>query len=106
MPRLCFINKMDRTGADFYFVLGTIRERLGCKAVVLQLPIGAESGFLGIVDLIEMNALVWQGEDLGATWDVVDILEDLVEKADEFRAGLIDVLSEFDENILEKFVCD
>jgi len=106
VPRMCFINKMDRTGADFYFVLGTIRERLGCNTAVVQLPIGAESGFAGVIDLVEMNALVWKGEDLGATWDVVDIPEDLVDTADEYRAYLIDVLSEFDENILEKFVGD
>ena len=106
VPRMCFINKMDRTGADFYYVLDTIQDRLGCNTAVVQLPIGAESEFVGIVDLVEMNALVWQGEDLGATWDVVDIPEDLVEKAEEFRTGLIDVLSEFDENILEKFVGD
>ena len=104
VPRMCFINKMDRTGADFFFVLGTIRERLGCKAAVIQLPIGAESDFVGVVDLVEMNALVWQGEDLGASWDVVDIPADLVDMAEEYRAELIDVLSEFDENILEKFV--
>ncbi|MDP6975368.1 MAG: elongation factor G [Acidimicrobiales bacterium] len=104
VPRMCFINKMDRTGADFFFVLGTIRERLGCKAAVLQLPIGAESEFAGIVDLVEMNALVWQGEDLGASWDVVDIPEDLVDSAEEYRAELIDLLAEFDEGILEKFV--
>ena len=106
VPRMCFINKMDRTGADFYYVLDTIQDRLGCNTAVVQIPIGAESEFVGIVDLVEMNALVWQGEDLGATWDVVDIPDDLVEKAEEFRAGLIDVLSEFDENILEKFVGD
>jgi elongation factor G len=87
-------------------VLDSIQDRLGCNTAVVQLPIGAESEFVGIVDLVEMNALVWQGEDLGATWDVVDIPEDLVEKADEYRAKLIDVLSEFDENILEKFVGD
>ena len=104
VPRMCFINKMDRTGADFFFVLGTIRERLGCKAAVIQLPIGAESDFVGVVDLVEMNALVWQGEDLGASWDVVDIPADLVDMAEGYRAELIDVLSEFDENILEKFV--
>ena len=104
VPRMCFINKMDRTGADFYYVLGTIRERLGCKAAVLQLPVGAESDFAGIIDLVEMNALIWQGEDLGASWDVVDIPEDMVDLAEEYRSGLIDVLSEFDENILEKFV--
>ena len=106
VPRMCFINKMDRTGADFFFVLGTIRERLGCKAAVVQLPIGAEADFAGVVDLVEMNALVWQGEDLGASWDVADIPDDLVDMAEEYRAELIDVLSEFDENILEKFVSE
>ena len=104
VPRLCFINKMDRTGADFYFVLGTIRERLGCNAAVVQLPIGAESEFAGIVDLLEMNALVWTSEDLGASWDVVDIPADMVDQAEEYRHELVDVLSEFDENILEKYV--
>ena len=106
VPRMCFINKMDRTGADFFFVLGTIRERLGCKAAVIQLPIGAESDFTGVVDLVEMNALVWQSEDLGASWDVADIPAELVDMAKEYRAELIDVLSEFDENILEKFVSE
>ena len=104
VPRMCFINKMDRTGADFFFVLGTIRERLGCKTAVVQLPIGAEGAFTGIVDLVEMKALVWQGEDLGASWDEVDIPEDLVGLAKQYRAELIDVLAEFDEAILEKFV--
>ena len=106
VPRMCFINKMDRTGADFFFVLGTIRERLGCKAAVIQLPIGAESDFTGVVDLVELNALVWQSGDLGASWDIVDIPADLVDMAEEYRAELIDVLSEFDENILEKFVSE
>ena len=106
VPRMCFINKMDRTGADFFFVLGTIRERLGCKAAIIQLPIGAEADFAGVVDLVEMNALVWQGEDLGASWDVADIPDDLVDMAEQYRADLIDVLSEFDENILEKFVSE
>ena len=104
VPRMCFINKMDRTGADFFFVLATIRERLGCRTAVVQLPIGAEGAFTGIVDLVEMKALVWQGEDLGASWDEVDIPEDLVGLAKQYRAELIDVLAEFDETILEKFV--
>jgi len=104
VPRMCFINKMDRTGADFFFVLGTIRERLGCKTAVVQLPIGAEGAFTGIVDLVEMKALVWQGEDLGASWDEVDIPEDLVGLAKQYQAELVDVLAEFDETILEKFV--
>ncbi len=106
VPRLCFINKMDRTGADFYFVLDTIRERLSCNAAVVQLPIGAESEFSGVVDLLEMNALVWTSEDLGASWDVVDIPADMVDQAEEYRHELVDVLSVFDENILEKYVGD
>ena len=106
VPRICFINKMDRTGADFFFVLGTIRERLGCRTAVVQLPIGAEGAFTGIVDLVEMKALVWQGEDLGASWDEVDIPEDLVGLAKQYRAELIDMLAEFDETILEKFVSE
>jgi len=106
VPRICFINKMDRTGADFFFVLGTIRERLGCRTAVVQLPIGAEGAFTGIVDLIEMKALVWQGEDLGASWDEADIPEDLVGLAKQYRAELIDMLAEFDETILEKFVSE
>ncbi|MEE1564077.1 MAG: elongation factor G [Acidimicrobiales bacterium] len=104
VPRLCFINKMDRTGADFYFVLDTIRERLGCKAAVVQLPIGSEAEFAGVVDLLEMNALIWTSDDLGASWDVVEIPADMIDKADEYRHELVDVLSEFDENILEKYV--
>ena len=104
VPRMCFINKMDRTGADFFFVLGTIKERLGCKAAVIQLPIGAEADFVGIIDLVTMKALVWEGEDLGASWNEVEIPDDLKAQADEYRAELVDLLAEFDENILEKFV--
>ena len=104
VPRMCFINKMDRTGADFFFVLGTIKERLGCKAAVIQLPIGAEADFAGIIDLVTMKALVWESEDLGASWNEVEIPDDLKAQADEYRAELVDLLAEFDENILEKFV--
>jgi elongation factor G len=104
VPRMCFINKMDRTGADFYFCVDSIRERLGANIAILQLPIGREAGYVGVVDLIDMKALVWQGEDLGASWDVVDIPEDLVEEAETYHAELIDVLSSFDETILEKYV--
>ena len=106
VPRMCFINKMDRTGADFFFVLGTIKERLGCKAAVIQLPIGAEADFAGIIDLVTMKALVWEGEDLGASWNEVEIPDDLKAQADEYRAELVDLLAEFDENILEKFVSE
>ena len=104
VPRMCFINKMDRTGADFFFCLGTIKERLGCKAAVIQLPIGAEADFAGVIDLVTMKALVWEGEDLGASWNEVEIPDDLKSQADEYRAELVDLLAEFDETILEKFV--
>ncbi len=105
VPRVCFINKMDRLGADFYASLQSIHDRLEAKTAVIQLPIGAEGHYRGIVDLIEMNAVVWeQGEDLGAKFDIVPIPEDMVELAEEWRQKLIDVVSEVDENILEKFI--
>ena len=104
VPRMCFVNKMDRTGADFYFVVDTIRERLTDNYVVLQLPIGAEADYQGVVDLITMKALVWHGEDLGASWDEVDIPDDLVEQAEEYREMMLDKLSEFDETIMEKYL--
>jgi elongation factor G len=104
VPRIIFINKQDRIGANFYFCLDTVKDRLTSNVAVLQLPIGAESGFAGVVDLIDMKALVWKGEDLGASWDVVDIPAELQEQADEYRHELIDVLSQFDENILEKYI--
>ena len=104
VPRLCFVNKMDRTGADFFFCLDTIKERLTPDVAVLQLPIGAESGFAGVVDLVRMRALIWKNEDLGAEWEVVDIPDDLVDQAEEYRETLIDVLSSFDENIMEKYL--
>ena len=104
VPRMCFVNKMDRTGADFYFVVDTIRERLTDNYVVLQLPIGAEADYQGVVDLITMKALIWHGEDLGASWDEVDIPDDLVEQAEEYREMMLDKLSEFDETIMEKYL--
>ena len=104
VPRMCFVNKMDRTGADFYFVVDTIRERLTDNYVVLQLPIGAEADYQGVVDLITMKALIWHGEDLGASWDEVDIPDDLVEQAEEYREMMLDKLSEFDEVIMEKYL--
>jgi elongation factor G len=104
VPRMCFVNKMDRTGADFYFCLRTIEERLGDNTAVIQLPIGSESDYKGIIDLVQMKAVVWSGEELGAKYDAVDIPADYLEQADEWRSKLIDVLSTFDENILEKFV--
>ena len=104
VPRMCFINKMDRLGADFFAALDSIKDRLDANVAVLQLPIGAEGNYRGVIDLIEMKALEWLDEELGAKWEVNDIPADLQEQADEYRHSLIDVLSAFDENILEKYV--
>ena len=104
VPRMCFINKMDRLGADFFAALASIKDRLGANVAVIQLPIGAEGHYKGIIDLVTMEALVWHDEELGAKWDVVEIPAELKDQADEYRSELLDVLSSFDENILEKFV--
>ena len=104
VPRMCFINKMDRTGADFFGALKSIKERLNAKVAVIQLPIGAEAEYAGIVDLVTMQAWIWDGEELGASWEVTDIPADLVDLADEYRQELIDVLSETDETVMEKFI--
>jgi elongation factor G len=104
VPRMCFVNKMDRLGADFYAALESIKDRLGANTAVVQLPIGAEGHYKGVIDLVTMQALVWLDEDLGAKWEVREIPEDLKAQADEYRQELIDVLSSFDENILEKYV--
>jgi elongation factor G len=106
VPRLCFINKMDRTGADFYGSFDSIRERLGANPVAIQLPIGAEDVFQGVVDLVDMKARVWEigADDLGAKWEDEDIPEDLVDRANEYRASLIEAISEHDETLLEKFI--
>jgi elongation factor G len=105
VPRICFVNKMDKIGADFYFSVRTIEERLGAKPLVLQLPIGAEHEFEGIVDLVEMNAKVWRGETkLGETYDTIDIPAELTDKADEYRTALLETVAETDEALLEKYL--
>jgi len=104
VPRLIFVNKMDKIGADFYFCLDTLDKRLGIKPVVMQLPIGAESDFKGVVDLIEMNALVWRNEELGAQWDIVEIPEDLKAKAAEYRAKMIETAVEMDDAATEAYL--
>ncbi|KAB1115926.1 elongation factor G [Neorhizobium galegae] len=104
VPRLIFCNKMDKTGADFYRSVEMIKTRLGATAVVCQLPIGAETEFKGIVDLIEMNALVWRDESLGAQWDVVEIPEDLKERAEEFREKMIETIVDIDEEAMENYL--
>ena len=104
VPRMIFVNKMDKVGADFYNSVDMIKERLGGKPVVLQLPIGAETEFVGLVDLIEMNALVWRDESLGAKWDVVDIPDDLKEKAAQFRDEMIETIVDIDDAAMEAYL--
>jgi elongation factor G len=104
VPRLIFVNKMDKTGADFYFCLDTLEKRLGIKPVVMQLPIGAETEFKGVIDLIEMNALIWRNEELGAQWDVVEIPEDLKAKAVEYREKLVETAVEMDDAATEAYL--
>ncbi|CAN5480322.1 elongation factor G [soil metagenome] len=104
VPRMCFVNKMDRTGADFYAALASIKDRLTTNVAVIQLPIGSEGNYQGIVDLITMKAWIWSGEDLGASWDVVDIPEDLQDLADEYRDALMDVLGSYNDDIMEKYL--
>jgi elongation factor G len=105
VPRICFVNKMDKLGADFYFTVDTIVNRLKAKPLVIQLPIGSENDFTGVVDLIEERALVWHGETkLGEAYDVEDIPADLVEKAADYRAQLVEAVAEADEELLEKYL--
>ena len=104
VPRMIFVNKMDKIGADFYRSVEMIKERLGGKPLILQIPIGAENEFAGLVDLITMKALIWNGEELGATWDEVDIPEDLVETANKFREEMIETAVENDEAAMEAYL--
>ncbi|MCY3560179.1 MAG: elongation factor G [bacterium] len=106
VPRICFVNKLDRTGADFFFCTDSIRERLNCTPLVLQVPIGAESDFCGVVDLLAMRGLVWNATDLGATWEEIDIPPDLVDLAESQRAEIIDAVSAIDDAVLEKYVAE
>ncbi|MDP7703889.1 elongation factor G [Mycobacterium sp. TY815] len=105
VPRICFVNKMDKIGADFYFSVRTMEERLGANVIPIQLPVGSEGDFEGVVDLVEMKAKVWSAEaKLGEKYDVVDIPADLQEKAEEYRTKLIEAVAETDEELLEKYL--
>jgi len=104
VPRLCFINKMDRVGADFYHSVDTIVNRLKCRPLPIQLPIGAEDQFKGIIDLVEMKAVIWRDETLGSEYDTEPIPDDMLEKAKEYREKMIEVISEFDDKLFEKFI--
>ncbi|MCH6197781.1 elongation factor G [Corynebacterium mastitidis] len=104
VPRICFVNKMDKLGADFYYTVGTIVDRLGAKPLVLQLPIGAEDDFDGVVDLINMQAIVWPGKvEVGAEPEYQEIPADLQEKAEEYREKLLEAVAESDEALMEKY---
>jgi elongation factor G len=105
VPRICFVNKMDKIGADFYFSVRTMEERLGAKAIPIQLPVGSEGDFEGIVDLLEMNAKVWRGETkLGETYATIEIPDELAEQAEEYRTKLLETVAETDEELLEKYL--
>ncbi len=106
VPRMCFVNKLDRTGADFFKALDSIKDRLTADVAVLQLPIGAESGFQGVVDLVAMNAIVWHDEELGAKFEIVDIPEDLRDQADEYRTEMVEAVASIDEELLEKYASE
>ena len=104
VPRMIFVNKMDKTGADFFRCVEMIKSRLGARPVVVQLPIGAETELKGVIDLIEMKALVWRDENLGAEWDVLDIPEDMKAQADEYRELMIEAAVEVDEGATERYL--
>jgi len=104
VPRICFVNKMDKVGADFYFSVKTMQDRLGANVIPIQLPVGSEGDFEGVVDLVEMKAKVWRGETkLGETYETIDIPDGLREKADEYRTKLIEAAAETDEALMEKY---
>jgi elongation factor G len=104
VPRICFVNKMDRIGANYMRCIEMIKDRLGAKPLVTQLPIGVESDFVGVVDLIEMKAIKWRDESLGAKFDIVEIPADLKAQADEHRAKLVELAVEQDDAVLEKYL--
>ena len=104
VPRVCFINKMDRMGADFFHALDTIVEKLQARPVAIQIPVGAEDQFKGIVDLITMKARIWKEETLGAAYEDIDIPADLVEKANEYREKMIEAAAECDDHLMDKYL--
>ncbi|GAB3942658.1 elongation factor G [Corynebacterium tapiri] len=104
VPRICFVNKMDKLGADFYFTVQTIKDRLNAKPLVMQLPIGVEDDFDGVVDLLEMKAIVWPGKvEVGAEPEIREIPADLADKAAEYREALVETVAESDEELMEKY---
>ena len=104
VPRMCFVNKLDRTGADFYFCVQSIIDRLGARPAVLYLPIGIEGGFKGLVDLVENRAIIWLEESLGAKFEYQDIPDDLKDKAAKYRNDLIEMVVEQDDDVMEQYL--
>ncbi len=104
VPRMAFVNKMDRVGADFYNCVHMMVDRLGANPMVMQLPIGVESDFIGVVDLVQNKAIVWTGEELGAKFEIQDIPADLVDKAEEYRSNLLEMAIEMDDDAMEAYL--
>lgn len=103
VPRIAFVNKMDRVGSDFFRVVSMMKERLGAKPLPIQLPWGAEDNFNGVIDLVKMKAVVWEGDQLGAKFSYIDIPEELKEQAEEYRQSMIETACEADESLMEKY---
>ncbi|MFN8689023.1 MAG: GTP-binding protein, partial [Cyclobacteriaceae bacterium] len=106
VARIGFVNKMDRSGADFLGVCQQVKEKLGSKAVALQLPIGAEDNFKGVVDLVNNRVVIWNEHDKGMTYEVVPIPDDMKDEAYEYREKLLEAVAEYDETLIEKFFED
>ncbi|MBO7257557.1 MAG: GTP-binding protein, partial [Alphaproteobacteria bacterium] len=104
VPRICFVNKMDRIGANFYHAVDTIRERLGARPLVMALPIGEESNLAGIVDVLKQKAIIWHSEDLGASFEEQEIPADLKEKAEKYHQELVEMAVEEDEQAMEDYL--
>ncbi|HCB34649.1 MAG TPA: elongation factor G [Acidimicrobiaceae bacterium] len=104
VPRLCFVNKLDRTGASFFGSLASIEDRLDARTAVLQLPIGIEADFIGVVDLVEMNSVLWKGDDLGATFEIADIPADMTALAAEYRQKLLEVVADVDDDVMAAYL--
>ena len=104
VPRICFVNKMDRVGADFFRTVDMIKVRLGAKVLVLQIPIGSENQHIGLVDIVTMKSVIWKAETLGAEFEIGDIPSELLEQAQGLRAELTENVLEFDDHALEAFL--
>ena len=104
VPRICFVNKLDRTGADYFKCVDMIKERLGAKPLVTQIPLGIEASLKGVVDLVKMKAIIWKDENLGADFELIEIPEDLKDKANKYRKELIETAVEQDEKLMEDYL--